>query len=55
MTPTGRRQCGISAAIYRALPFDPVKDFAMISTISSFDLVLATDARFRVSRRAPFG
>jgi tripartite-type tricarboxylate transporter receptor subunit TctC len=33
----------ISAAIYRALPFDPVKEFATISTIGSFDLVLATN------------
>ncbi|HEY7242653.1 MAG TPA: tripartite tricarboxylate transporter substrate binding protein [Xanthobacteraceae bacterium] len=32
----------ISAAIYKALPFDPVKDFASISTIGSFDLVLAS-------------
>ncbi len=31
----------ISAAIYKALPFDPIKDFACISTIGSFDLVLA--------------
>src|SRR5258708_28277181 len=34
----------ISAAIYRALPFDPVKDFATISTIGAFDLVIATSA-----------
>ena len=34
----------ISAAIYKALPFDPVKDFATISTIGSFDLVFATNA-----------
>jgi tripartite-type tricarboxylate transporter receptor subunit TctC len=33
----------ISVAIYKALPFDPVKDFATISTIGSFDLVLATN------------
>jgi tripartite-type tricarboxylate transporter receptor subunit TctC len=33
----------ISAAIYRALPFDPVKDFATISTIGSFDLFFATN------------
>jgi putative tricarboxylic transport membrane protein len=32
----------ISAAIYKALPFDPVKQFACISTIGSFDLVFAT-------------
>ena len=34
----------ISAAIYKALPFDPVKSFATISTIGSFDLVFATNA-----------
>ena len=34
----------ISAAIYKALPFDPVKEFATISTIGSFDLVFATNA-----------
>jgi tripartite-type tricarboxylate transporter receptor subunit TctC len=33
----------ISAAIYKVLPFDPVKDFATISSIGSFDLVLATN------------
>src|SRR6266700_549199 len=33
----------ISAAIYKALPFDPVKDFATISTIGAFDLVFATN------------
>ena len=34
----------ISAAIYKALPFDPVKEFAPISTIGAFDLVFATNA-----------
>src|SRR5712692_8631851 len=34
----------ISAAIYKALPFDPVKDFATISTIGAFDLVFAANA-----------
>jgi tripartite-type tricarboxylate transporter receptor subunit TctC len=33
----------ISAAIYNALPFDPVKDFACISTIGAFDLVFCTN------------
>ena len=33
----------ISAAIYRALPFDPVTQFAMVSTIGSFDLVFASN------------
>jgi tripartite-type tricarboxylate transporter receptor subunit TctC len=44
----------ISAAIYRALPFDPVKDFAMISTIGSFDLVLATNADSELKTLADF-
>src|SRR3982074_223385 len=34
----------ISAATSKALPFDPVKSFATISTIGSFDLVFATNA-----------
>jgi tripartite-type tricarboxylate transporter receptor subunit TctC len=34
----------ISAAIYKTLPFDPVKDFACISTIGAFDLFFATNA-----------
>jgi len=33
----------ISAAIYKALPFDPVKDFATISTIGAFDLIFASN------------
>jgi tripartite-type tricarboxylate transporter receptor subunit TctC len=34
----------ISAAIYKALPFNPVKDFACISTIGAFDLFFAANA-----------
>src|SRR5437016_8665329 len=34
----------ISAAIYKALPFDPVNEFATISTIGAFDVVFATNA-----------
>src|SRR5947209_8591500 len=34
----------ISVAIYKSLPFDPVKQFAPISTIGTFDLVFATNA-----------
>src|SRR5215475_2275524 len=39
----------ISAAIYKALPFDPVKEFACISTIGAFDLVFAcnVDSEFK--------
>jgi tripartite-type tricarboxylate transporter receptor subunit TctC len=33
----------ISAAIYKALPFDPVNEFATISTIGAFDVVFATN------------
>jgi tripartite-type tricarboxylate transporter receptor subunit TctC len=35
----------ISAAIYKALPFDPVKDFVPISTLGYFDLVFATNSQ----------
>jgi tripartite-type tricarboxylate transporter receptor subunit TctC len=34
----------ISAAIYNALPFDPVKDFVTISTLGYFDLLFGTNA-----------
>jgi tripartite-type tricarboxylate transporter receptor subunit TctC len=34
----------ISVAIYNSLPFDPVKDFATISTLGYFDLVFTTSA-----------
>ncbi len=34
----------ISVAIYKQLPFDPVKDFACISTIGYFELVFCTNA-----------
>jgi tripartite-type tricarboxylate transporter receptor subunit TctC len=39
----------ISAAIYKALPFDPVKEFATISTIGAFDLFFAvnTESEFK--------
>jgi tripartite-type tricarboxylate transporter receptor subunit TctC len=33
----------ISAAIYNSLPFDPVKDFACISTIGTFELVFCSN------------
>jgi tripartite-type tricarboxylate transporter receptor subunit TctC len=35
----------ISVALYKALPFDPVKEFANISTIGAFDLFFAVNAR----------
>jgi tripartite-type tricarboxylate transporter receptor subunit TctC len=34
----------ISVALYKSLPFDPVKDFATISALGTFDLVFATNA-----------
>jgi putative tricarboxylic transport membrane protein len=34
----------ISAALFKALPFDPVKEFAAISTIGRFDLVFASNS-----------
>jgi tripartite-type tricarboxylate transporter receptor subunit TctC len=44
----------ISAAIYRALPYDPVKDFATVSTIGAFDLVLATNVESEFATLATF-
>ena len=39
----------VSAALFKALPFDTLKDFAWISTLASFDLVLvvAEEGRFK--------
>jgi tripartite-type tricarboxylate transporter receptor subunit TctC len=34
----------ISVAIYKQLPFDPVKDFAPVSGVGNFELVFATNA-----------
>jgi tripartite-type tricarboxylate transporter receptor subunit TctC len=44
----------ISAAIYKALPFDPVTQFATISTIGAFDLVFATNAGSEFKSLADF-
>jgi tripartite-type tricarboxylate transporter receptor subunit TctC len=35
----------ISVAIYKSLPFDPVKDFAPISGVGNFELVFATNVQ----------
>jgi tripartite-type tricarboxylate transporter receptor subunit TctC len=35
----------VSAALFRALPYDPVKDFALISALGVFDLVFAANAQ----------
>lgn len=39
----------VSAALFKSLPFDTVKDFAPVSTLASFDLgiVVAQDSRFQ--------
>ncbi|HVG50945.1 MAG TPA: tripartite tricarboxylate transporter substrate binding protein [Xanthobacteraceae bacterium] len=34
----------ISVALFKSLPFDPVKDFEMVSTIGTFDLVFAVNS-----------
>src|SRR6266852_8528617 len=44
----------ISAAVFKALPFDPVKEFATISTIGRFDLVFATNADSQFQTLADF-
>ena len=44
----------ISVALYKALPFDPVKDFACISTIGAFDLVVATNAESELKTLSDF-
>lgn len=35
----------ISVALYKALPFDPVKDFTPVSALGTFELVFATNAQ----------
>jgi putative tricarboxylic transport membrane protein len=40
----GSNGTAVSVALFKSLPFDPVKDFAPISLLGSFDLVLATNA-----------
>ena len=44
----------ISAATFNALPFDPVKDFEMVSTIGTFDLVFAVNNGSPVKTVADF-
>src|SRR6478735_9982145 len=34
----------ISVAQFKSLPFDPVRDYAMVSTLGTFDLVFAVNA-----------
>ncbi|HMJ43848.1 MAG TPA: tripartite tricarboxylate transporter substrate binding protein [Pseudolabrys sp.] len=44
----------ISVAAFNALPFDPVKDFAMVSMVGTFDLVLAVNAASEYKTLADF-
>jgi len=44
----------ISAALFKALPFDPVKEFATISTIGRFDLVFASNAESQLQSLPDF-
>ncbi|MBV9562723.1 MAG: tripartite tricarboxylate transporter substrate binding protein [Bradyrhizobium sp.] len=44
----------ISAALFNALPFDPTADFAMISTLGTFDLVFAVDTASSYKTLADF-
>ncbi len=48
----------VSAGLFKALPFDPVKDFATVSTLGFFDiaLVTGTESRFKtLSELIAFG
>jgi tripartite-type tricarboxylate transporter receptor subunit TctC len=44
----------ISAAIFKALPFDPVKDFQCISTLGYFELVFVTGAESKYATLQDF-
>jgi tripartite-type tricarboxylate transporter receptor subunit TctC len=44
----------ISVAAFNNLPFDPVKDFAMVSMVGTFDLVLAVNAESEFKTLADF-
>jgi tripartite-type tricarboxylate transporter receptor subunit TctC len=44
----------ISVAAFNTLPFDPVKDFAMVSMVGTFDLVLAVNAESEFKTLADF-
>ncbi|MGZ3411188.1 MAG: Bug family tripartite tricarboxylate transporter substrate binding protein [Xanthobacteraceae bacterium] len=44
----------ISAVLFKSLPFDPVKDFEMISNIGTFDLVLVVNANSPYKTLADF-
>ncbi len=38
-------QNAVSPSLFKALPYDPVKQFSMISMVGSFDLVMAVDEK----------
>lgn len=42
----------VSAGLFKSLPFDPVKDFASVSLMGTFDLVLVTSAESRFNSLA---
>lgn len=44
----------ISVAAFKKLPFDPVKDFAPVSMVGTFDLVFAVDAKSQFKTLADF-
>jgi tripartite-type tricarboxylate transporter receptor subunit TctC len=44
----------ISVAAFKKLPFDPVKDFAPVSMVGTFDLVFAVDAKSPFKTLADF-
>lgn len=44
----------ISVAAFKALPFDPVKDFEMVSMIGTFDLVFVVNAQSEYKTLADF-
>lgn len=39
----------VSVSLFKSLPYDPIKDFSMVSTIGFFDLVLVTDGKAPIS------
>lgn len=42
----------VSAGLFKSLPFDPVKDFASVTLMGTFDLVLVTSAESRFNSLA---
>ena len=44
----------ITVATFKSLPFDPTKDFELISTIGEFDLVFVTSAKSKYKTLADF-